>query len=63
MPNEFDYIMTISDSLEAGKWIAVVGKDLIKGDSAKEVFSAIKGKYPTKEPFIMKVPDNANMLL
>jgi hypothetical protein len=60
---EFEYIMSISETLEAGKWIAVVGVDVIKGDNAKEVFIKSKGKYPKKEPFIMKVPDNAVMLL
>jgi len=60
---EFEYIMTISEKLEAGKWIAVINKDVIKGNTAKEVFSKAREKYPGKEPFIMKVPDNSVMLL
>jgi hypothetical protein len=60
---EFEYIMAISEKLESGKWIAVVQKDVMKGDSAKEVYDKAKEKYPKKEPFIMKVPDNAVMLL
>jgi hypothetical protein len=60
---EFEYVMSISEKLEAGKWIAVVRNDVIKGDSAKEVFDEAKRKYPKNEPFIMKVPDNAIMLL
>lgn len=63
MGNEFEYIMSISETLKAGKWIAVVQKDIIEGNSAKEVFKQAKAKYPKKEPFIMKVPDNAVMLL
>lgn len=63
MSTEFEYVMSISDKLEAGKWIAVVKKDIIKGDSAKEVFEKAKQKYPKKEPFIMKVPENSVMLL
>jgi len=55
--------MAISQKLESGKWIAVVQKDLMTGDSAKEAYDKAKEKYPTKEPFIMKVPDNAVMLL
>lgn len=63
MTNEFAYVMSISDKLKAGKWIAVVEKDIIEGDSAKEVVAQAKAKYPNKELFIMKVPSNANMLL
>ncbi len=63
MGREFEYIMSISETLEPGKWIAVVDKDVIKGDSAKEVFEEIKRRYPSKEPFLMKVPENAVMLL
>ena len=63
MTREFEYIMSISETLEAGKWIAVVDNDIIKGDHAKEVFTKARQKYPKKEPFIMKVPDNSVMLL
>lgn len=55
--NEFEYIKSISETLIVGKWIAVVGKDIIYGDTAKEVFTKIKEKYPDREPFIMKVPE------
>ena len=60
---EFEYVMSISEKLEPGKWIAVVKRDVLKGTSAKEVFEKAKEKYPDKEPFIMKVPENAVMLL
>jgi hypothetical protein len=63
MANEFAYVMSISDKLEAGKWIVVVDKDIIKGNSAKEVVAQAKVKYPKRELFIMKVPNNSNMLL
>jgi len=55
--------MSISENLTAGKWIAVVNKDIIEGESAKAVVKEAKLKYPKKEPFIMKVPDNSVMLL
>ena len=61
--NEFDYIMSISETLESGKWIAVVEKDIISGNSAKEVFEKVRERHPNREPFIMKVPENSNMLL
>jgi len=63
MGREFEYIMSISENLTAGKWIAVVNKDIIEGESAKAVVKEAKLKYPKKEPFIMKVPDNSVMLL
>ncbi|MDG6223680.1 MAG: hypothetical protein IAX21_09390 [Candidatus Bathyarchaeota archaeon] len=63
MGREFEYIMSISEKLTAGKWIAVIDKDIIEGDSAKDVVNEAKAKYPKKEPFIMKVPNNAVMLL
>ena len=50
-------VMSTSEKLEPGKWIAVVKRDILKGTSAKEVL------YPDKEPFIMKVPENSIMLL
>ena len=63
MGKEFEYVMSISETLESGKWIAVIDRDIFKGDTAKEVFTEARTKYPKKEPFIMKVPDNAVMLL
>lgn len=63
MGNEFEYIMSISETLKAGKWIAVIDKNIMEGNSAKEVVKQAKTKYPKKEPFIMKVPDNSIMLL
>jgi hypothetical protein len=63
MGKEFEYIMSISEKLKAGKWIAVVKMDVIEGNTAKDVFNQAKEKHPTAEPFIMKVPNNAVMLL
>jgi hypothetical protein len=61
--SEFEYVASISEMLEAGKWIAVVDKDIVKGDSMKEVLAKIRAKYPLREPFIMKVPENSLILL
>jgi len=64
MRDEFEYIMSISEKLEAGKWIAVVGDKIVAtSDKSKEVFDEAKRQYPDREPFIMKVPDNRVMLL
>jgi hypothetical protein len=63
LENEFDYVMSVSETLKAGKWIAVVDRDIMEGNSAKEVVAKARTKYPKKELFIMKVPNNAVMLL
>jgi hypothetical protein len=64
MKSEFDYVMSQSEKLESGKWIAVVGNDIVaQGDDAKEVFDKAKDKHPEREPFIMKVPSDSIMLL
>lgn len=60
---EFDFIMSSSEDLTPGTWVAVVGEDVIEGENSKEVYDKVTKKYPNTEPFVMKVPDNANMLL
>jgi len=62
--SEFEYVMSVSKDLEAGKWIAVVGKKIVaKGSNAKEVYEEARLMFPEKEPFIMKVPSDAVMLM
>jgi hypothetical protein len=63
--NEFDIIMSMSDlGKYAGKWIAVVGDDIVAIDeTGSDVFKKAKEKYPDRKPFIMKVPRNEVMLL
>jgi len=64
MKSEFEYVMSVSKTLEAGKWIAVVGNEIVsKGDNGKEVFEEAKRKYPDREPFVMKVPADSVMLM
>ena len=59
---EFEYLVSISDELEAGKWYAIVYKDFIKGTTAKEVYKKIRAKYPSCEPFIIKIPVDSIIL-
>lgn len=62
--SEFDYLMSVDIGKHVGKWIAVVGNEIVTvGDSGKEVFEKAKEKYPGKTPFIMKVPSDEVMLL
>jgi len=47
-----------------GKWIAVVGDNIVAtGDTGVEVFQKSKEKYPDEIPLIMKVPEDKVMLL
>ncbi len=66
MKSEYEYIMSISNELGnyLGKWIAVVDNEIVaSGDNAKEVYDKAKVKYPEREPFIMKIPEESIMLL
>ena len=66
MRGEYEYVMSISDKLgeHIGEWIAVIGEKIVAhGESFKEVYEKAKKEFPTKEPFIMKVPKEAIMLL
>lgn len=66
MKSEFEYIMSMGDELGdyVDEWIAVVNNEIVaKGKKAKEVFRKAKENYPTKTPFIMKVPADRVMVL
>lgn len=40
----------------AGKWIAVVGRNLSVGDTIEGAITKANHQFPKKEPHIMKVP-------
>jgi len=47
-----------------GNWIAIVDKKIVaKGSDAKKVYDIASNKYPNKEIFIGKFPENRVMLL
>ncbi len=59
MSGEFEQVLSMGDKLgeHAGEWIAIVdGKIRASGNSAKEVYDKAKKEFPTRIPFIMKVP-------
>jgi hypothetical protein len=61
---EFDYLTSISERLEAGEWVVAVGRRIVaQGDDPKKVFDRARKRCPGRELFILKGPDNANMLL
>ncbi len=63
MSKEFEFLMANSRQFEAGKWVVIIDNDIIIGNTAKEAYNLAKRKYPTKEIFIIKVPENKVMLL
>jgi hypothetical protein len=63
MSKEFEVLMANNKQLEAGKWVAVIDNDIFIGNTAKEAYDEAKQKYPTKEIFIVKIPENKVMLL
>ena len=64
MVNELDYISSISSTLEKGSWVAVVDNKVVaSGKDSKEVYSKAKQEYPSKIPFITKVPSEVVMLM
>ena len=63
MSKEFEVLMANNKQLEAGKWVAVIDNDIFIGNTAKEAYDEAKQKYPTKEIFIVRIPENKVMLL
>jgi orotidine-5'-phosphate decarboxylase len=47
---EFDYLMSISERLEAGKWVVAVGRRIVaQGDDPKKVFDRARKRCPGRE--------------
>ena len=68
MKTEYDFgsVMTMGKELgnHVGEWVAIVDKKIVaKGKDAKKVFDKTKKAYPTKIPYIMKIPSDGVMLL
>lgn len=64
--SELEYVMSIGDKLGeyVDEWIAVVDNRIVaRGKAAQEVYAAAKKQYPSKVPFIMKVPTAKVMVL
>ncbi len=50
-------------NIKAGQWVVIIGDEIITGDSAKEVYAEAKHRFPTSEPFIIKIPEQSNVML
>ncbi len=64
MSQEFEFLSVTDTSKYAGKWIAVLGQQIIaSGDDLKEVYKEAKSKAGTKEPLFMRVPKEQETLI
>ena len=65
MPSkEYEFLMKIKDlSPYEGRWIAVVGRNIIVGRTLKEAVSLAEKKFPQKRPLVMKVPKRGHYVL
>ena len=66
LKSEYEYVMSISDKLGKylGDWMSVVDEDIVAaGQDAKAVYDKARKKYPSRTPFVMKIPKETVMLL
>jgi len=64
--SEYDYVMSIGDKLGQyeGKWIVVhKNKILYADEDLTKIYNEFKEKHPDKNPFVMKISKEPNMLL
>jgi len=64
--SDYDYVMSIGDKLGQyeGKWIVVHDNEILyAGEDLAEIYNKFKEKHPDKNPFVMKISKEPNMLL
>ncbi len=64
MSQEFDFYSLSDMSEYAGKWVAILGKEIIaSGDDLKEVYREAKKKAGNKEPLFSRIPKEQETLI
>ena len=64
MSQEFEFLSVTDTSKYAGKWIAVLGQEIIaSGDDLKAVYKEAKEKAGQKEPLFTRVPKEQETLI
>lgn len=64
MSQEFEFYSVMDSTEYAGKWVAIVGKQVIaSGDNLKEVRKIAKSKAGGKEPLFAKIPKEEETLI
>ena len=60
----YNFIVDNPLSEYEGKWVAVVGREVVAADkNAKKAYSAAKRKYPHEEPLLDKVFDKRVLIV
>lgn len=64
MSQEFEFYSLADMSNYAGKWVAILGNEVIaSGDDLKEVYEKAKKKAGNKEPLFTRVPKEQETLI
>jgi hypothetical protein len=64
MTQEFEFYSLADMSKYGGKWVAIVGKEVIaSGDNFKQVYKEAKIKAKNKEPLFAQIPKAEETLI
>jgi len=64
MTQEFDFYSVSDMSEYSGKWVAILGKEVIaSGDDLKKVYTEAKKKSGNREPLFARIPNEEEALI
>ena len=64
MSQEFEFYSVSDMSEYSGKWIAILGKEVVaSGDDLKKVYDEAKEKSGKREPLFARIPDKEEALI
>jgi hypothetical protein len=64
LSQEFEFYSLTDMSGYAGKWVAILGKEIIaSGNNLKEVYDEAKKKAGNKEPLFTRIPKEQETLI
>jgi hypothetical protein len=55
--------LDVLKNIKAGQWVVVINNEIIVGKSAKEVYAEAKNRFPQSEPFLIKIPEQRDIML
>jgi hypothetical protein len=64
MTQEFEFYSVSDMSEYSGKWVAILGKEVIaSGDDLKKVYDEAKKKSGNREPLFARIPNEEEALI
>ena len=64
METNYSTFMKMNLTPYSGEWIAICDNKVVShGKKVKDVLHEVSRKYPSKRPFVAKVPGNETMIL